>query len=344
MSLDSDRLDLREMLGDGPIWRAWFSNENEAAVSDAESGGSFLTELRDDDVRATLKVGELLLPNIPGGKLDAQLALVDGTLDIEALDFAAPGAIALNGKGRIADIAGAPAGQVDLSSAGCDAPTPCASSPNCSACPRMSANRNSLSALAPLDIRAGLAAGPDGDATKISLELSGEVGGSAMALVAEATGAPAKLGEAKIDIGGSVTGERPQALLVLLFPDLPQDRIAEAAGANGTLSLKLAGVPNVKLTGRAALETAALQLSFDGYGALKDQGVALHGHGAIATEDASLALPFIGLAAPPSAAGVPLDLERRRGQGRRHHRFHGGQGRGRRGCGRRPRPFRARRR
>ncbi|HUU67227.1 MAG TPA: AsmA family protein [Methyloceanibacter sp.] len=310
VSLDSDRLDLREMLGDGPIWRAWLSAGDDNATGEPAadgSGGSLLSQLRDDDVRATLKVGELLLPKIPSGKLDAQLALVDGTLDIEALDFAAPGAIVLNGKGRIADIAAAPAGRVDLS---LQAETTDALRvlTELFGLPEDVNKSKQLAALAPLDISAGLAAGPDDGATKISLELSGQVGGSDMALVARATGEPAKLGEAKIDIAGSVTGERPQGLLVLLFPHLPQDRIAEAAGADGTLSLKLAGVPNVKLTGRAALETAALQLSFDGHGALKDQGVALNGHGAIATKDASLALPFLGLDAPPSAQGVPLSV------------------------------------
>ena len=59
---------------------------------------SLLEALRDDEVHATLRVGELLLPNIPAGRLDAKFSLAKDTLDVERLDFAAPGAIALNGK------------------------------------------------------------------------------------------------------------------------------------------------------------------------------------------------------------------------------------------------------
>ena len=306
VSLESDRLDLREVLGDGPIWRSWLSAGGDKADASAANGPNLIQQLGDDDVRASLKVGELLLPDIPPGKLDAQLALTDGTLDIEALDFAADGAITLSGKGRIASVAKAPSGRVDLSLQA-ETTESLRVVSELFGLPQDVAKSKNLSALAPLDIRAGLVAGRDGDTTKTSLELSGQVGGSDIALVARAKGEPAKLAEAEIDVGGSVTGERPQALLVLLFPDLPQDKLA-AAGTQGTLSVKLTGVPRTKLTGRAALETAAMQLGFEGQGAVKEEGVALNGHGSIATEDASLALPLFGLDAPPSASGVPLSL------------------------------------
>ena len=309
VSLDSDRLDLREMLGDGPIWRSWFAAGGNTTAAPEQNGAdtNLIQQLRDDDVRASLKVGELLLPDIPPGKLDAQLALTDGALDIEALDFAAPGAITLSGKGRIASLAEAPSGRVDLTLQA-ETTESLRVVSELFGLPDKVAKSKHLSALAPLDIRAGLVAGRDGDATKASLELSGQVGGSDIAVVARAKGEPAKLAEAEIDVGGSVTGERPQALLVLLFPDLPQDKLAAAAGTQGTLSVKLTGVPRTKLTGRAALETAAMQLAFEGQGALQEKGVALNGHGSVATEDASLALPLFGFDAPPSAEGVPLRL------------------------------------
>jgi uncharacterized protein involved in outer membrane biogenesis len=307
VNLDSDRLDLREMLGDGPIWRAWFSANGEAASASGSGGTSLLTQLRDDDVRATLKVGELLLPNIPPGKLDARLSLFDGTLAIEQLDFAAPGAITLNSNGSIADVADAPSGRVDLNlqAQTTDSLRVLA---DLFGFPDDVAKSKHLSALTPFDIRAGLIAGPDGDVTKASLDLNGQIGGSDIKLTARAKGEPGKPAEAEIDVDGSVTGDRPQALLVLLFPDLPQDRLAEVAGSQGTLSVKLSGIPATKLTGRAALETAAMQLTFEGEGALKEFGLALDGQASIVTQDASLALPLIGLDAPPSAAGVPLSL------------------------------------
>ncbi|MDX2318291.1 MAG: AsmA family protein [Hyphomicrobiaceae bacterium] len=307
VNLDSDRLDLREMLGDGPIWRAWFSANGDGAPASSSGGTSLLTQLRDDDVRATLKVDELLLPNIPPGKLDARLGLIDGTLAIEQLDFAAPGAIALSSKGSITDVADAPSGRVDLNlqAQTTDSLRVLA---DLFGFPEDVTKSKHLSALRPLDIRAGLVAGPDGDVTRASLDLAGQVGGSDIALAARAKGEPGKPAEAEIDVDGSVTGDRPQALLVLLFPDLPQDRLAETAGSQGTLSVKLNGVPATKLTGRAALETAAMQLTFEGEGALKEPGLSLDGQASIVTQDASLVLPLIGLDAPPSATGVSLTL------------------------------------
>ncbi|HKA99798.1 MAG TPA: AsmA family protein, partial [Methyloceanibacter sp.] len=120
VNLDSDRLDLRELIGEGPIWRSWLpaaqSRPDQAGTApppdtsaagangaeDAAAMGQDLFErLHGDDMRVTLRVGELLLPDIPVGKLDAQFQLQSGTLDVEQLDFAAADALALNGKGRI---------------------------------------------------------------------------------------------------------------------------------------------------------------------------------------------------------------------------------------------------
>ena len=113
IDLDSDRLDLREVIGEGPLWRSWLpgsQTSNAAAGTDpaltgadsaAATGQDLFKQLRGDDMRATLRVGELLLPDIPAGKLDARFQLQGGTLDVEQLDFAAADALALNGKGRI---------------------------------------------------------------------------------------------------------------------------------------------------------------------------------------------------------------------------------------------------
>lgn len=314
IDLKSDRLDLREVLGDEPIWGAWLSRANTAeaqALSEASPqaghGNRLLKLLRGDDVRAKVEVGELLLPDLAPGTLDAQLSLRDGTLDIQSLNFVAPGAITLGGKGRIANLAKAPAGQIDVSLQAQETPSLRALTRIFGFSEDVVKSKH-LPALAPLDLRAVLSASREGAATDAALELSGHVGGSDIALVAKAKGSPAAPMEAEIDIAGSVTGDRPQASLVLLFPDLPQDRIVAAAGEQGTLSVKLAGIPNRQLTGRGALETQALQLSFDGNGAVRQEGLALNGFASVATEDASLALPLLGIDPPPSAQGVPLSI------------------------------------
>jgi uncharacterized protein involved in outer membrane biogenesis len=305
LTLDSDRLDLREMMGEGPVWRSWPASETEPASTDAAP--SLLAQFRGHDARVTLNVGELLLPNIPAGRLDARFALVADTLDVERLEFAATDELTLTGKGRIESLSEAPSGRVDFALKATTTGSLRTVSELFGLSEDVSKSKY-LSALAPFDVRGGLVAVREGDATKASLELAGQAGGSKIALTARATGELDKLAEAEIDLGGSVTGERPEALLVLLFPDLPQDRIAQAGGRQGTLSVKLAGVPKTGVTGKAALETAAMQLAFEGSGALPDSGLALTGKASIATQDASLVLPMAGLDAPPSAANIPLTL------------------------------------
>jgi hypothetical protein len=97
-------------------------------------------------------------------------------------------------------------------------------------------------------------------------------------------------------------------LLVLLFPDLPLERIAAPEVSKGRLIVKFAGVPNVKVTGKAALETEPIEVAFVGDGSLQPSGIALAGKGAVVSKDARAALTLLGLESPPSASGVPLSL------------------------------------
>ena len=308
LSLDSDKLDLRELLGEGPIWRSWFPTAaagKDGAAPEAEP--NFLAQLRDDDARVTLHVGELLLPNIPSGRLDAGFTLISDTLDLQKLDFAAADAVALNGKGHIERLSEAPSGGVDF---GLKATTTDGLRivSQLLGLPQGVSQSKHLSALAPLDIHVGLVAAKQGEGTKASIDLDGKAGGSDVSLIASAVGDPAKLTEANIDLDGSVAGDRPQALLVLLFPDLPAERLAAASGGPGKLTLALEGVPKSKLAGKVSLETAMMKLSFEGQGSAQDFGATFNGKTSLTSQDASLALMLLGLEASPSSAGVPLAL------------------------------------
>lgn len=305
LTLDSDRLDLREVVGEGPLWQLWLPSSTPAAETAADQ--SLLRELRGDDMRVTLRVGELLLPNIPAGKLDARFALQGDTLEIGQLDFAAAGALTLNGRGRIERLSEAPSGRADF---GLQAAT--ADSLRIAAelfgLPQNVSGSRHLSALAPLDVQVSLDASRQGEASQAAIEVKGSAGGSDIAVAARALGDPVKPAEATIDIDASVTGERPHAVLVLLFPDLPVERLAETGRSRGKLTVKLAGVPNSKVTGKAALETEAVGLAFSGQGALQESGPSFTGKGAVVSQDAASALLLAGLEAPPSATGVPLQL------------------------------------
>ena len=307
LTLDSDRLDLREVMGESAAWRNWLP-DSDAKQPDFSpvSEQSLLAALRDDEVHATLRVGELLLPNIPAGRLDAKFSLAKDTLDVERLDFAAPGAIALNGNGRIERLSDAPAGKVDLSLQAMTADGLKVTSELLGLGDGVTKSKQ-LASLAPLDLHMGLTSVREGNATSASIEVKGKAGGTDVSILAKATGDPGKLADAAIDIDGSVEGNEPQILLGFLVPGLAPERLAVAGAERGTFTLKAQGVPSKSVTGHGELATSDLQLAFDGEGSLQPEGVALSGQASAKSGNAGMALALLGLDASPSAA-VPLDL------------------------------------
>lgn len=307
LTLDSDRLDLREVLGESAAWQSWLPDPGAAQGTAPASDQSLLGALRDDEVHATLRVGELLLPNIPPGRLDAKFSLAKDNLDIERLDFAAPGAIALNGNGSIARLSTAPAGQADLTIQAMTADGLKVTAELLGLGESVTKSKQ-LPSLAPLDLHVGLTATRDGAATSASIEVKGKAGGSDVSILAKAAGDPANFADASIDLDGSVEGERPQALLGLLMPGLATERLAIAGADRGKFTLRAQGVPSRSVTGRAELATDAMQLAFDGQGSLKPEGMALAGVTSAKGGNAGMALALFGLGASPSATQVPLDL------------------------------------
>jgi uncharacterized protein involved in outer membrane biogenesis len=307
LNLDSDRLDLREVMGESAAWRNWLPDPDAKQPDFSPvSEQSLLEALRDDEVHATLRVGELLLPNIPAGRLHAKFSLAKDTLDVERLDFAAPGAIALNGNGRIERLSDAPAGQVDLSLQAMTADGLKVTSELLGLGDGVTKSKQ-LASLAPLDLHMGLTSVREGKATSASIEVKGKAGGTDVSILAKATGDPGKLADATIDIDGSVEGSEPQILLGFLVPGLAPERLAVAGADRGTFTLKAQGVPSKYVTGHGELATSGLQLAFDGEGSLQTEGVTLHGQASAKSSNVGVALALLGLDASPSAA-MPLEL------------------------------------
>jgi uncharacterized protein involved in outer membrane biogenesis len=305
LNLDSDRLDLREVIGEGPLWRFWLPASE--ADGTAQSDQDLLKQLHGDDMHVTLRVGELLLPNIPAGGLDAQFALQNGTLDIDHLDFAAQDALALNVRGRIEHLEQSPSGRVDLALRATTGDS-LKIAAELLGLPESVSGSQQLPLLAPLDLNVSLVAANEGELTNASIKLGGKAAASDVNLKASALGELSKLGEAKVDVDGQVVGENPQAFLVLLFPNLPLERVTAPAGSRGRLIVKFAGQPNSGVTGKAALETQPIEVAFIGQGSTQPSGLALSGKGALVSRDATKALTLLGFEAPPSAAGVPMAL------------------------------------
>ena len=305
VALDSDRLDLKEVLGEDVAWRSWLPVADNKQGTPAAGEPSLIASLRKENIHVALHVGELLLPSIAPGKLAANFSLADDTLDVSELDFLAEGALKFTGKGRIEHLSDAPSGQVDLAINAANADSLRVAS-GLIGMPDSIARSKHLASLAPLDVTIALIAKGAGHATEASLAVNGKAGGSDVAVKAEAKGEPAKLDSADIGLTGSIAGERPQTILGLLLPDVPQDKLA--TGGKGKLSFELHGVPKTNLVGRVALETQAMTIGFDGQGALKDDGLALTGKAQATTPNAGLAMMLFGFEASPGATDVPLNL------------------------------------
>jgi uncharacterized protein involved in outer membrane biogenesis len=305
VALDSDRLDLKEVMGEDVAWRSWLPARDKTQGTPAAGEPSPLASLRKENIHVALHVGELLLPSIAPGKLAANFSLADDTLDVSELDFLAEGALKLTGKGRIEHVSDAPSGQVDLAINAVNADSLRVAS-GLVGLPDSIARSKHLASLAPLDITLALVAKGEGHATEASLVVNGKAGGSDVAVTAEANVEPANLDSAEIGLSGSISGERPQTILALLLPDVPQDKLA--SGGKGKLSFELHGVPKTNLTGHVALETQAMTIGFDGQGALKDDGLALTGKAQATTPNAGLAMMLFGFEASPGATNVPLNL------------------------------------
>ena len=306
LALDSDRLDLKEVLGEDVAWRSWLPAADNKQGASAAGEASPIASLRKKNIHVALHVGELLLPSIAPGKLAANFSLADDTLDVSELAFLAEGALKLTGKGRIEHVSDAPSGQVDLAINAANADSLRVAS-GLIGLPDSIARSKHLASLAPLDVTLALVAKGEGHATDASLTVNGNAGESDVTVTVEAKGEPAKLDAADIDLTGSIAGERPQTILALLLPDVPQDKLA--SGGKGKLSFELHGVPKTNLAGHVALETQSLTIGFDGQGALKDDGLALTGKAQVTSPNAGLAMMLFGFDASPGATNVPLNLK-----------------------------------
>src|SRR5262249_61279238 len=133
----------------------------------------------------------LLPPTLPAGKLGARFSLINGTLDVEQLNFAAGSAIAFNGKGRIEQLSEAPSGRVDFALKA-STPDSLHIASGLFGLPDSVTKSPHLASLAPLDLHVGLVAGREGDATRASVQVGGQAGGADVTPPAHAGGRAAQ--------------------------------------------------------------------------------------------------------------------------------------------------------
>lgn len=327
LSLNSDRLDLRDVLGKQASLDAWLpqpssvkkpgAKKKASRAEPAENGPFDLLGHGEADV--ALHVGALLLPRTPPGALDADFTYANDALSIQKLDFTSPGAVRLSGSGEIDSLRKAPSGQLDFAVAG-QKPQSLTVLAELLGLPKDVANQDYLARFAPLDMHVALKAGNQAGASLSSIKVTGTARGAKIALAANANGDLAKLADAKISLQGQIENAQSGEILGLLFPDLADDKLKgpaiAAAKTTSSLTVALHGVPSQGLQGSAKLE-GPLDLSFTGQGSfsgpsdkpLRQRSLSLKGELKAKTGDAALLVGLAGLEAPPSARGVPVALQ-----------------------------------
>ncbi|ODA68993.1 putative assembly protein [Methyloligella halotolerans] len=321
LALESERLDLREVMGEGGIGRLWSKKSDTAkpGIEQAEgetTGGEkpakaetgpfpALGGLTDASVHLALDVHELLLPDLPGGALNARLDYAGDRLDIRSLEFESPGALMVTGEGALTSLSDDPRGRIALSVKG-DKPESLQALAD-----TLGLGDRTFAGLAPVDLRLVLEADREGEQSIGRVQATGTVKGAKVDLQGEAHGDLTELGKAAIDLEGEVDGVTSETLISLAAPDLSAEelksRLGDNAEARNTLVLAVKGVPEDQLDLSVKL-TGPLEASFAGEGAYGDETLTLQGQLSARTDDAAMVLALAGVSVPPSARDLPVDL------------------------------------
>ncbi|MFD0987720.1 AsmA family protein [Methyloligella solikamskensis] len=311
LALESERLDLREVMGEGGIARLWSgkpeqSSEGEGKPEEAETGlWSAFNGLQDATVHIALNVDELMLPELPAGAIDARLDYADDRLNIRSLQFESPGALMVTGDGELTSLSENPEGRIALSVKG-DQPESLQALAD-----TLGLGDRTFAGLAPVDLQLVLQAESEGESSVGRLDATGTVKGAGVDLHGSAKGDLSELSKATVDLEGEIADVTSETLISLAAPDLSADelksRLGDNADAKNTLVLAVKGVPEKELDLSLKL-TGPLQASFAGEGAYADETLTLQGQLGARTDDAAMVLALAGVAVPPSARDLAVDL------------------------------------
>lgn len=315
LALQSERLDLREVMGEGGLSRLWSGSppakeqaaegETPAAGEGEEEAKTILSAFEDATVHIALNVDELLLPELPAGAIDARLDYAGDRLEIRSLEFTSPGALMVTGDGELTDLSDDPQGRIALAVKG-EKPESLQALAD-----TLGLGDRTFAGLAPVDLKLVLQADREGETSVGRLQATGTVKGAEVDLRGSARGDLAELGAATIDLEGKVDGVTSKTLISLAAPDLSEDELAARLGDNAdvknSIVLAVKGVPDETLDLSLDLN-GPLRASFAGEGAYADETLTLQGQLSARTDDAAMLLALTGVAVPPSARDLPVDV------------------------------------
>ncbi len=267
------------------------------------------TRLADHDFDLAVKAGPVVVSGITAESVDTALRLRGDTLEVDRLSVGGLEGSTLSATGRLTGIGEALAGAIDATVLSDDLGPLLARAaerfPNAPLATLLAARSGlypGLFADANLDIKGEITG--EGEARNVALKLSGEAGGTGLALTLDAEDFAGDLTAAPLSAKFNASNDEPAVLYALGgLPGLPMG-FAEAATAEASIEGTLAEGAGARFAFRAQ----GFEASFEGSLTIANARIAAAGDAALKALDLEPWLMTAGVSVPGMGLGLPMEL------------------------------------
>lgn len=319
LSLQSERLDLRNVFGDGDLVSSATANVGMGGIGEAApptpAAPAAKASLADvartvfqaRSTQVSVRVEQLQLSGLEARDVRSVLRYEDGTLDIRELNLATTDGLSIKADGRVTDFGQKPNGAINLA---INAP----SAPAVANLARLmgldgngagAAAQRRTGAFAPLRVNGSLNASKEN--RTLELTLAGNAAGSELTFSGRLDGDFTDLNNSKLDVNGVIGNADGRRLIAQLAPEVPLDG-TPATGGSGALNVTASGALKTGLTGRIELRTPEAEGRFNGRIAPLDEPWSLDGDLSIKASQASTVLSMLRLSPGGTPVGGEIDL------------------------------------
>jgi hypothetical protein len=319
LSIDSDRLDLREMAGSSArladVWAGLVAKpaataaEKKAAEKLAPGRArSRLAEfLGETEATLKLRAGSLLLDGATLRDVACDVFSAGDTLAIRDLRFQGPDGLKVDGEARLAMQDQRPRGVVSVNLEAAQ-PRSLEAAVGFLGVAEAEPIARRAAVLAPARLALVLTLGSRAGASA-DIVLDGAARDSRAFLTARLDGDPAHWRSATMDLTGTLENGDASRLLTQIMPPSGSPQIG--AGAPGRLTLRANGVAQSALSTAIELETRPFEAGFSGVLALAGDRTTANGEIGIKAAEVNDGLRVAGLKGPPALRGLPVVLHSR---------------------------------
>jgi hypothetical protein len=272
-------------------------------------GADGTARLGEQDLDIKVKAGPVAVAGLIADTVDTQLRLRDETLEVDRLAIGGLEGADLSATGRLAGLGSGPSGAFDATLISGDlAPLVAKAAGQFPGQPilawleQRAAGYPGLLADTSLDFKGDI--GGDGTTRDLTLEITGEAGGTALNLALTAPDAAQGLTGAPLSLFATAVNNEPAALYALAgLPGLPLGFAKPA-----TLEVSLEGPVTEEARATLAMRAEGLELSFEGTVSAADGRLGGEGKAKLSTLDIEPWLMTAGISVPGMGLGLPVEL------------------------------------